>query len=103
MAAWQEDYITLEKRKYILLDKNYQIKCEKITFRSKQMTHSADWKVSTGAEGSVSSGADGAVSLLLSSSSDGALAAPFIEPAIIQFMVQSRNGTIRNLHRSRYQ
>ena len=50
------------------------------------MTHSADWKVSTGAEGSVSSGADGAVSLL-SSSSEGALAAPFIEPAIIQFKV----------------
>ena len=59
-----------------------------MTFRSRQTTHSADWKVSTGAEGSVSSGADGADSLL-SSSSEGALAAPFIEPAIIHFSLHS--------------
>ena len=57
-----------------------------MTFLSKQMTHSADWKVSTGAEGSVSSGAE--ASSPLSSSSEGALAAPFCEPAIIHFNVQ---------------
>ena len=66
--------------------KKLPIKLEKATFLSKQMTHSADWKVSTGAEGSVSSGADGATSEP-SASSEGALAVPFTEPGRIHFNV----------------
>ena len=62
-------------------------KLEKATFLSMQMTHSADWKVSTGAEGSVSSGADGATSEPPSASSEGALAAAFTEPVRIHFNV----------------
>ena len=82
VAARQEDYITLKQGQ---MNIRHQKKW-KVTFRSKQTTHSVDWKVSTGAEGSVSSGAEGASPLFLSSSSsEGALAAPFCKPVIIHF------------------
>ena len=98
MATRQEDNITLEKYlsgKDIFFDtiqcnrakKKLPRKLEKATFLSKQMTHSADWKVSTGAEGSVSSGAVGATSEPPSASSEGALAAAFTEPVRIHFNV----------------
>ena len=97
MATRQEDNITLEKYlsgKDAFLNtiqcnrakKKLPRKLEKATFLSMQMTHSADWKVSTGAEGSVSSGADGATSEP-SASSEGALAAAFTEPGRIHFNV----------------
>ena len=94
MATRQEDNITLEKYLsgkdvFLILfnaAEQKKRKLEKATFLSKQMTHSADWKVSTGAEGSVSSGADGATSEP-SASSEGALAAAFTEPGRIHFNV----------------
>ena len=95
MATRQEDNITLEKYLsgkdvFLILfnaAEQKKRKLEKATFLSKQMTHSADWKVSTGAEGSVSSGADGATSEPASASSEGALAAAFTEPVRIHFNV----------------
>ena len=98
MATRQEDNITLEKYlsgkdAFLILfnateqNKKVPRKLEKATFLSMQMTHSADWKVSTGAEGSVSSGAVGATSEPASASSEGALAAAFTEPVRIHFNV----------------